>query len=95
MNIILKSVRFMFALMLDFAVTSSIFTRFCYFLQHIEDIIEHFISASSYFEKSENKGEKLKKKNFNFRILMFFELKFISGESPILADLKYIIRFRE
>ena len=83
----------MFALILDFVVTSSIFTRFCYFLQHIEDIIEHFISASSYFEKRVNEGEKLKKKYFNFRILMFFELKCISGESPILADLKYVICF--
>ena len=60
----------------------------------MEDITEHFILTPSYFEKVKMKERKMKKKNFNFCILTFVELKCIAGETPILADLKYIIHFR-
>ena len=36
----------------------------------------------------------MKKKIFCFCILMFVELKCISGEPPILADLEYIMCFK-
>ena len=35
----------------------------------------------------------MEKKNFNFYILIVFELKCISLESPTLAESKYITRF--
>ena len=83
----LKSVHSLFALILDFTITLSIFTRFCYFLQHIKDICKHFIATSLHFEKNTKMKRKNRKEIFQ---LWHFNVLWVKMYISWIPNLRWI-----